>query len=70
MLPAFMADYNTRFAKLPANKKDLHRPLRVGDDLEDAFANSLHSRNAVKRERFVLNIGRCPHSPNALSTYA
>ena len=38
LLPAFMADYNARFAKPPANKKDLHRPLRVGDDLEDAFA--------------------------------
>ena len=33
-----MADYNARFAKPPANKKDLHRPVRVGDDLEDAFA--------------------------------
>jgi len=38
LLPAFMADYNARFAKPPANKKDLHRPLRAGDDLEDAFA--------------------------------
>jgi hypothetical protein len=38
LLPAFIADYNMRFAKLPANGKDLHRPLRVGDDLEDAFA--------------------------------
>jgi hypothetical protein len=38
LLPAFTADYNTRFAKLPANKKDLHRPLRAADDLEDAFA--------------------------------
>jgi hypothetical protein len=38
LLPAFMADYNARFAKPPANKKDLHRPLRGGDDLEDAFA--------------------------------
>jgi hypothetical protein len=38
LLPAFMADYNTRFAKPPANGKDLHRPLREGDDLEDAFA--------------------------------
>jgi hypothetical protein len=38
LLPAFIADYNTRFAKLPANGKDLHRPLCVGDDLEDAFA--------------------------------
>src|SRR5882757_6874414 len=35
--PAFMADYNTRFAKPPVNPKDLHRPLRAGDDLEDAF---------------------------------
>ena len=33
-----MANYNTRFAKPPANGKDLHRPLRAGDDLEDAFA--------------------------------
>jgi hypothetical protein len=38
LLPAFMADYNARFAKPPANQKDLHRPLRAGDDLEDAFA--------------------------------
>ena len=38
LLPAFMADYNTRFAKPPANGKDLHRPLRASDDLEDAFA--------------------------------
>jgi hypothetical protein len=38
LLPAFMAVYNARFAKLPANKKDLHRPLRTGDDLKDAFA--------------------------------
>ncbi len=32
------ADYNARFAKAPANHKDLHRPLRAGDDLDDAFA--------------------------------
>lgn len=38
LLPAFMADYNRRFAKPPANAKDLHRPLQAGDDLEDAFA--------------------------------
>ena len=37
-LPAFMADYNARFAKAPANHKDLHRPRRAGDDLDDAFA--------------------------------
>ena len=38
LLPAFIADYNARFAKAPANSKDRHRPLRAGDDLEDAFA--------------------------------
>src|SRR5262249_21973923 len=38
LLPAFTADYDTRFTRLPANKKDLHRPLRAGDDLDDAFA--------------------------------
>ena len=38
LLPAFIADYNARFAKAPANTKDLHRPLRAGDDLDDAFA--------------------------------
>ena len=36
-LPAFIADYNARFAKAPANKKEMHRPLRAGDDLDDAF---------------------------------
>jgi transposase len=38
LLPAFVADYNARFAKPPANKKDLHRSLHPGDDLDDAFA--------------------------------
>src|SRR5207245_4125619 len=38
LLPTFMADYNARFGKEPANSKDLHRSLRAGDDLEDAFA--------------------------------
>jgi hypothetical protein len=38
LLPGFIADYNARFAKPPANKKDLHRPLCAGDDLDDAFA--------------------------------
>jgi hypothetical protein len=38
LLPAFMADGNARFAKPPANAKNRHRPLRAGDDLDDAFA--------------------------------
>src|SRR5262245_12415145 len=38
LLPAFVTNYNARFAKPPANKKDLHRPLCAADDLKDAFA--------------------------------
>jgi hypothetical protein len=38
LLPVFIADYNARFAKAPANNKDLHRPLRASDDLDDTFA--------------------------------
>jgi transposase len=38
LLPGFIADYNARFAKAPANSKDLHRRLGRGDDLDDAFA--------------------------------
>ena len=28
LLPAFIANYNARFAKPPVNSKDLHRPMR------------------------------------------
>ena len=38
LLPAFMAAYNARFGKPPANHKNLHRPLCASDDLDDAFA--------------------------------
>lgn len=33
----FMADYNHRFAKLPLNNWDVHRPLEPGVDLESVF---------------------------------
>lgn len=46
-LPAFMADYNRRFAKEPFNDKDLHRPLAAHDNIGDAFA--------WKEERTVSN---------------
>ena len=36
-LASFMADYNARFAKTPANLKDLHRPISTRDDLAEAF---------------------------------
>ncbi len=37
-LPTFMAQHNARFARAPANDKDLHRPLGPRDDLAEAFA--------------------------------
>jgi hypothetical protein len=37
-LPGFVTAYNTRFGRDPANAKDLHRPLRQGDDLDEILA--------------------------------
>ena len=37
-LPAFMADYNARFAKPPFDDRDLHRGCADHDNLDDAFA--------------------------------
>ena len=37
-LPGFMVDYNERFARSPANAKDLHRKLTASDDLDELLA--------------------------------
>lgn len=37
-LPAFMADYNRRFGRVPANPKDLHRALTEADNLDEILA--------------------------------
>jgi hypothetical protein len=34
-LPDFIADYNARFGRQPANTKDLHRPLTAADNLDE-----------------------------------
>ena len=36
--PAFMADFNTRFAKAPRSDFDAHRPLRGDEDLARIFS--------------------------------
>jgi transposase len=36
-LPAFVADYNRRFARPPRSDKDLHRPLAPQDDLDNSL---------------------------------
>jgi len=38
LLPAFMADYDRRFAKPARIDKDLHRPLAPLDDVDSSFA--------------------------------
>lgn len=38
LLPAFIADFNKRFAKVPRDPKDLHRPLTEANDLTRLFA--------------------------------
>ena len=37
-LPGFIAAYNARFGRQPANAKDLHRPLTAADDLDEILA--------------------------------
>jgi hypothetical protein len=37
-LPGFMANYNARFGRIPANTKDLHRKLRAADNLDEILA--------------------------------
>ena len=37
-LLGFMADYNQRFGRAPANAKDLHRPLTEADNLDEVLA--------------------------------
>jgi hypothetical protein len=35
--PAFIEDYNRRFGRKPANPRDVHRPLRSDEDLNEVF---------------------------------
>jgi hypothetical protein len=37
-MPAFIADYNQRFGKLPRDRHDAHRPLRDDECLDSIFA--------------------------------
>ena len=52
-LPAFMEDYNRRFATEPRSDKDLHRPLAEPDQLDEAFV--------WKEERTVSNSLTLPY---------
>ena len=70
LLPAFIADYNARFAKMPANGKDLHRPLRAGDDLDDAFAwkeeRTLSQALTLQYDKVVFILEPSEHAKTAI----
>ena len=50
-LPAFMADYNARFARPPRVAYDAHRPLRPEDDLDQLF--TLQETRRISRQLTV-----------------
>ncbi|WP_333592319.1 hypothetical protein [Brevundimonas sp.] len=59
-LPGLVADFNGRFAKVPANDKDLHRPLLPTDRIEDEFAWQVErsvSQNLTLQYDTVLLLG-------------
>jgi hypothetical protein len=53
--PAFIADYNRRFARAPRSAHDAHRPLQPTDDLARIF--SCHETRRVSKQ-LTLNYNR------------
>jgi hypothetical protein len=46
-LPIFVADYNARFGRAPANSRDLHRPLASTDNLDAGLAGEADRHHAA-----------------------
>ena len=67
-LPAFIDDYNQRFARAPRNASDSHRPLRSDDDLDRIFSwqeERTMTRNLVvhfKRSAYLVTPGPDTHA--------
>jgi len=67
-LPAFIDDYNQRFARAPRNASDSHRPLRSDDDLDRIFSwqeERTMTRNLVvhfKRSAYLVTPGPDIHA--------
>jgi hypothetical protein len=55
-LPAWLAQYNRRFAVPPAHSTDLHRPLSAGMDVRAVLA--LKTRRVLRRDRTVRHGGQ------------
>ncbi len=63
-LPGFVADYNRRFGRLPANDKDLHRPVSAEDDLDEALcwreARTVTANLVLHYDRMMLLLDPTP----------
>jgi len=63
-LPGFVADYNRRFGRLPANGKDLHRPVSAEDDLDEALcwreARTVTANLVLHYDRMMLLLDPTP----------
>ena len=55
-LPAWLAQYNRRFAVQPAHRTDLHRPLPAGTEVGAVLA--LKTRRVLRRDRTVAHGGQ------------
>ena len=65
-LPGFVADYNERFGREPANAKDLHRPLSVQDNLDEILAwreaRTVTANLVLHYDRMVLLLDPTPRA--------
>lgn len=52
-LPGFIADYNARFAKLPANPKDLHRAMGANAPDESSEAQATSRQDMRKANCYI-----------------
>ena len=69
-LPGFLRDFNGRFAKVPANEKDLHRPLLPTDRIDDEFAwqveRTLSQSLTIQYDKVMFIIEPTPEAKDAI----
>ena len=69
-LPGWVRDFNGRFARVPANEKDLHRPLLPTDRIDDEFAwqveRSLSQSLTIQYDKVMYIIEPTPEAKEAI----
>jgi hypothetical protein len=65
-MPAYVADYNDRFGKVPRDAHDAHRPVRPDEDLDSIFAwreqRKVKSDAALRTEALSATRRRIPYN--------